>query len=138
MQLFSSLHAYGDLGLLALRVGVGSIFLAHGLAKKASWKMQPSEQMPAKMIKLMRLLSVCEPLGAVGVLTGSLTQLAAACLAVIMVGAINMKMKVWKKKFYDQEKHDGWELDFMILCGCAALFVMGAGAWSVDRLLFRI
>lgn len=135
MMSFASLHAYGDAGLLALRVGVGSIFLAHGLAKRAMWKMQPSAQMPAKMIKLLRLLAVCEPLGAIGVITGSLTQLAAACLAVIMVGAINLKMKVWKMKFYEKEK-TGWELDFMILCSCAALFFMGAGAWSLDRLVF--
>lgn len=138
MAFFSSLHSYGDLGLLALRLGVGAIFMAHGLAKRAMWKMQPSEQLPAPMLKILRLLSVCEPLGALGVLTGTLTQLAAVCLAVIMVGAINLKIKMMKKKFYDQEKHDGWELDFMILCACAALFFMGAGAWSLDRLVLGL
>ncbi len=138
MQIFTALHAYGDTGLLVLRLAIGAIFLVHGLAKRAMWKMQPSEQMPAKMIGIMKLLSICEPLGAVAMFSGFLTQLAAVCLGIIMLGAINLKIKMMKKKFFDQGSGGGWELDFIILAVCVSLAIAGAGAFSLDRLLFSL
>lgn len=137
MEFFTSLHQLSDWGLVALRIGVGAIFFAHGRMKWAMWKMQPSEQMPASMISLMRLLSVVEPLGAIAVLSGFLTQLAAVGLGIIMVGAINLKVKMMKVKFMGQEKA-GWEFDLIILCACIALLLFGGGALSLDRIFFGV
>lgn len=119
------------IGLLTLRLAIGAIFWVHGTQKKAMWKMQPSEQMPAKMISTMKILSIVEPLGALALFFGFLTQFAAAGLGIIMLGAIHLKKNKWKVPFTAMEKN-GWEFDLIILAGCIALLSMGGGSWSVD------
>ena len=137
MEFFANLHQFGDWGLLALRVAVGAIFFVHGTQKWAMWKMQPSEQMPAGMLTLMKFLSIVEPLGALAVLGGFFTQLAAAGLGIIMIGAITLKKMMIKIPFSAQDK-TGWEFDFIILAACIALFVLGAGSIGLDEIIFGI
>ncbi len=55
MSVLSSLHQFSDWGVLALRLGVGTVFLVHGSQKRAMWKMQPSAQMPAGRFILVML-----------------------------------------------------------------------------------
>lgn len=126
--LFPDLHAYTDWGLLALRLGIGIIFLVHGYQKMKLWKAQPSVQMPAGMLNLMRFLSIAETLGAIAVLSGFLTQLAALGLGIIMIGAAHMKMSKWGKKFTGD---GGWELDFIIFAACVALMILGPGTFGI-------
>ena len=123
-----------DLGLLALRLAIGAIFLAHGLPKRHVWKKAPP-QTSAKMVAVMKILSIAEPLGAVAVLAGFLTQLASVGLAIIMAGAIKMKITVWKMPFKADDK-TGWELDLLLLCACLVLLTHGAGILSADFLLY--
>lgn len=132
MNIFMSLHQGTDVGLLALRVVVGVIFLVHGLQKRAMWKMQPNEKLSASLLSILRLLSICEPLGGIALLAGFLTQLAALGLAIIMLGAINLKARTRKVPFAPRDQA-GWEFDLMILGGVAALFFIGAGAYSLDH-----
>ncbi len=133
-MLFTSLMAYSAWGLLALRVSLAATFFAHGKMKMGMWKMQPSEQMPAGMLNTMKFLSVVETLGAIGLLFGALTQLAALGLGVIMVGAIYMKVVKWKSPFASVEKN-GWEFDLVLLAGALAVFLAGPGMWAVDMLI---
>ena len=135
MGFFTGLHHLSDWALFALRLGVGASFLAHGLQKLAMWKMQPSAQMPAGMLSILRLLSIVEPLGAVAVLVGFLTQPAAAGFAIIMLGAIRLKAVQMHRGFTGD---GGWELDFMLLAAAVALFISGAGRLSLDRVLLRM
>jgi putative oxidoreductase len=118
--------------LLALRIAVGVTFIVHGVQKQAMWKMQPTEQLPAPFLRLLRFLSIVEPLGGVALLAGLLTPFAAAGLAIIMLGAINLKSRTLHKGFTGD---GGWELDFTLLAANAALILMGAGAWSLDGVL---
>jgi putative oxidoreductase len=118
--------------LLALRLAVGVTFIVHGVQKQAMWKMQPTEQLPAPFLRLLRFLSIVEPLGGVALLAGLLTPFAAAGLAIIMLGAINLKSRTLHKGFTGD---GGWELDFTLLAANAALILMGAGAWSLDGVL---
>ena len=117
---------------LALRIAVGTLFLVHGLQKQMFWKTQPSAQLPLGMIRVLRFLSVVEPLGGVAMLAGFLTRPAAIGLSIIMLGAINLKSRQMKKGFTGD---GGWELDFMILAANVALLLLGAGAWSLDAVL---
>lgn len=98
--------------------------------------MQPSEQLPASMLQIGRILSITEPLGAIAMTFGFLTQIAAVGFSIIMVGAIASKRKT-KTPFWAQDK-TGWELDFIILAANIALFFLGAGQISIDRAVFRI
>ncbi len=97
--------------------------------------MQPSEQMPAKMLSLMKFLSLAELAAAIALLFGFLTQLAALGLAIIMLGAIMMKIRVWHAKFGG---NGGWEFDFILLAASLALFFLGAGGLGIDRYLFGL
>jgi putative oxidoreductase len=137
MDFLINLYQFSDLGLLALRIAVGVIFLVHGVQKWAMWKMRSSEQMPANMLVMMKFLSVVEPLGGLAVLIGFLTQLAALGLGIIMIGAIVVKRKVMKVSFTAMDK-TGWEFDLIILAATIALFVFGGGVVSLDNLFFGI
>ena len=118
--------------LLMLRVAVGVVFIVHGVQKQAMWKMQPSAELPAPMIKLLRFLSIVEPLGGLAMIAGFLTRPAAIGLAIIMIGAINLKARQMHRKFTGD---GGWELDFVILAANVTLVLVGGGAWSLDRVL---
>ena len=103
-NLLVSVHQYGDLGLLILRLALGAIFLIHGKGKLKMWKASPSEQMPKQMINIMRLLSVCEIAGALAMFAGFLVQPAALGFSLIMLGAINFKITKWKTPFWSQSR----------------------------------
>ncbi len=135
MGFFAHLHQLGDWALVVLRIGVGAIFLIHGRQKQAMWKMQPSLQMPASLLSLLKTLSIAEPLGALAVLSGLLTQLAAAGFCVVMLGAIRLKAVQMHKGFGGE---GGWEFEFIILIAALALVLLGAGRFALDRLLFGI
>src|SRR2546425_10049554 len=107
-----------DGALLALRLGVGVIFLVHGIQKWAMWKMQPSAQLPAGVLSVLRFLSIVEPLGGLGVLVGFLTPPAAAGFAIIMIGAIRLQgMQMHRRVTGD----GGGGLDFILLAGAVAV-----------------
>ncbi len=128
MPFLLSLHQYSDWGLLALRLAVAAIFWAHGTSKFGAWK-QPAKGMNG----MMRLLSICEPLGALAMLLGILTQPAAFGLALVMLGAIYFKITKWNLPFSSSEK-SAWEFDLLILASCLLLLFTGAGALSLDRI----
>ena len=134
MGLFSMAPQDMDWGILALRIGLAVIFLVHGFQKRAMWNMQPTPQLSAGMIRILRLLSVVEPLGGLAVLGGFLAQIAAIGLAIIMVGAIRLKAVKMQRKFTGD---GGWEFDFILLAACIALILLGPGRLSVDGSMFR-
>ena len=124
MSLFlSGLSAYSDWGLLILRIVIGAIFLYHCQMK---FKYLPSP---------FGFLGIAELLGGIAMIVGFLTPLAATGLGIVMLGAIYMKTIVWNVPFSAMDK-TGWELDSMILAGCIALLLFGAGAYSADASIF--
>lgn len=122
---FFSLYNYNDFALLFLRLVIGAIFLHHGMAK----------------IKHARgkylALGFAEVAGSMGMFAGLLTQNAALGLAIVMLGATFMKKFRWHAHF-SSETSSGYELDLIILAGCVIILVMGAGAFSLDRVWFDL
>ncbi len=137
MEFFTFLHQFNDAGLLTLRLATGVIFLAHGMAKMSMWKMSPSEQMPKGTLNLMRFLSIVEPLGAIALIFGFLTQPATLGLGIIMLGAIYKKVREWHAPFLGM-KALGWEFDLILLAVNFALYFSGAGAFALDRIFFGL
>ncbi len=118
-----------DIGLLVLRLGLGTVFIAHGWTKiknPAAW---------AKKLGLPTLIgllvSIGEFFGGLGVFFGCLTQIAAFGPLFVMTGALRYHIFVWKQKFIS---HDGgsWEYPFMLLLCAIALIFLGGGAYSID------
>lgn len=118
--MLSFLYNYPEAGVIALRIAIGAIFIAHGTKK-----------LPGKMGGFMTFIGVCETLGGIAVLLGFMTQWAALGLALIMVGAIYKKIFEWKMPFSSSEKL-GWEVDLLIIAGCITLITFGGGPFSAD------
>src|SRR5262249_38444310 len=74
-----------------------------------------------------------ELIGGLALAVGFLTRLAAAGIAVIMIGAIATVH--WPNGF--DLRHGGFEYNFAILVMCAALIVGGGGTWGGDGLFRR-
>ena len=123
-----NLEAFTDYSLLALRLMVGLVFIDSGFLDLR----QPKER--AKSIGVPEgfgvFLGLAEILGGVAVIIGFLQQLAAIGLIVIMLGAVQKKIFVWKTGFWGKDGQ-GWnyELTFIsmllvILCTDGGRFVL--------------
>ncbi len=137
MAFFASLHHFSDVALLVLRVALGAVFLRHGLGKRKLWSVQPSAQMPAGMLRNLRILSIAEPAGALGLIFGFLTQLAALGLVIAMLGALQFLITKVHRKFTG-DNAAGWEFEFMLLIVALALAILGGGKFALDRVIFSI
>ncbi len=119
-----SLFNYGDVGILALRLAMGVIFLVHGVKK-----------LDGKMGKFLLFIGIAETLGGAALLVGFLTQWPAIGIAIIMVGAIYKKITEWHVPFTAMNK-TGWEFDVILLAACVALMTLGSGLYGVDALWY--
>jgi len=70
---------------------------------------------------------------AAGVLlaVGIITQIVAIPLAIIMIGAIVLKIIRFKTGFFSQAT-TGWEFDLLILAGLVLLFLAGPGELAIQ------
>jgi putative oxidoreductase len=120
--LFPELLRFSDVGLLLLRLMVAAVFLTSGLNHLKN----PTER--AKSIGASRTFTVVlgagEVLGSLGVAFGVLIQLAAIGLILIMLGAIQKKIFVWKSGFWGGH---GWHYDLMLLVMNLVILVTGGG-----------
>ncbi len=58
---------------------------------------------------------------------GVLTQLASAGLILLMLGAIQKKIFVWKTGFWGKHGTDGWHYDLMLVVMNAVIVVTNGG-----------
>src|SRR5207249_1544189 len=110
MGFFFSLHQFSDFALLALRIALGAVFLTHGLGKRKLWSTQPSAQMPTGMLRKLRILSIAEPAGGLGMLVGFLTQLAALGLVIEMLGALQFLISKVRSEEHTSELQSRFDL----------------------------
>jgi putative oxidoreductase len=100
-----------DIALLFMRVMAGLVFSASGVADLKD----PDAR--SKSIELPRaatqLLGAAEVLGGVAVMTGVLIKPAAAGLSLIMGGAIQKKIFVWKTGFWGKDGL-GWNYELIL------------------------
>jgi putative oxidoreductase len=74
-------------------------------------------------------LGAAELVGALGVIFGVLTQLAAAGLILVMLGAIQKKMFLWKTGFWGKHGTDGWHYDLMLVVMNLVIIFTGGGRY---------
>ena len=126
------------LAMLALRIPVGIIFIAHGAQKLFGWFGGYGLEGTGKFMEsmglspgyLMALLSGgAEFFGGIALLIGLLVRPAAAALAVTMLVAIFAVH--WSSGLFASA--GGFEYPFALLGANIALLVSGAGGLSLDR-----
>jgi putative oxidoreductase len=122
--LWSGLSAYGDWALLALRLMVGVVFFWSGLSHVREPKKRGDSIGVGAGAALF--LGVAEMAGALGVAFGVLIQPAAIGLILVMLGAIQRKIFVWKTGFWG-EKASGWHYDLMLIAMNLVLATIGGG-----------
>jgi putative oxidoreductase len=121
---FPGLLHFSDVGLLLLRLMVSVVFLDSG------WTHLKNPAQAAQGIGASTgftvFLGSAEVLGGLGVALGILTQLAAIGLILLMLGAIQKKIFVWKIGFWGGRAY-GWHYDLMLLVMNLVILLTGGG-----------
>jgi putative oxidoreductase len=122
--MLSFLFLYADAGVLVMRLAIAVIFIVHGMRK-----------LNGSMGSFMTFIGVVETLGALGLILGLFTQIAAMGLTVVMAGAMYKKIFEWSTPFTAMDKM-GWEFDLILFAACVALMTFGAGMYSLEARWF--
>jgi putative oxidoreductase len=135
-----------DVSLTTLRVVLGVVFFAHGAQLMLGWFGGfgfhatmggfAHEGMPAPVAFLV----ICAQFfGALGLLVGLLTRIAALGVAAVMIGAIFIVHlpNGFFMNWMGTQKGEGFEFHLLALAMAAALLLRGAGAFSLDRALSK-
>jgi len=133
MKLFRAPSAsQASIGLAALRIATGIVFLNHGYQKMFKMGIggvsgffgHVGVPLPGVMATLITVLEV---FGAVALIVGLLTRPVAVAFALDMLGAIFLvQLKNGFSKF---------ELEFLLLGASVALIFAGAGRYSIDAVI---
>ncbi len=125
--MFPQLTSFTGIGLLFLRVMVGLVFASSG------WSHLKDPEGRSKSIGMSKeftvFLGAAELAGALGVVFGVLTQLAAAGLILLMLGAIQKKAFVWKTGFWGKHGTDGWHYDLMLVAMNLVILFTNGGSY---------
>lgn len=121
-----------DLASLILRLAVGSLFMVHGYPKlgsqrKTGAEFMKSTGMPANMIVFA---GVVEFFGGLALILGLLTPIVALLSVLWMLSTTWFASSKLKKKYVG-----GYELDITLLLAALGIAALGAGAFSLDRLI---
>jgi len=129
--MFPQLGQFTDLALLFLRVMVGLVFITSG------WKHLKDPEARSKDIGMSKgftiFLGAAEVAGSLGVIFGVLTQLAAAGLILLMLGAIQKKIFVWHTGFWGDSGTNGWSYDTILVVMNLVIITTGGGNLSLMK-----
>jgi len=125
---FPALLQLGDVGLLLLRLMGAVVSLSSGWnqlrIRAERWKSAGA----SSGFTVFR--GTAEVLGSTGVAFGVLIQLAAIGLILLMLGAIQKKIFVWKIGFWGGRAY-GWHYDLMLLVMNLVILLTGGGRFVV-------
>ena len=130
-MMFPQLTQFTDVALLLLRVMVGLVFINSG------WKHLNDPEARSKDIGMSKsftiFLGAAEVAGSLGVIFGVLAQLAAGCLILLMLGAIQKKIFVWRTGFWGDSGTNGWSYDMMLVIMNLVIVTTGGGNLSLMK-----
>ncbi|MGH9716466.1 MAG: DoxX family protein [Candidatus Acidiferrales bacterium] len=128
--MFPQLTRLADFGILLLRLMVGVVFVTSG------WNDVQKPEARSQSLGMSKgstlFLGIAEIAGSLGVMFGVLTQLAAMGLILIMLGAIDRKIRVWKTGFWG-EKSSGWHYDLIFVVMNLAIIFTDGGRYVLVR-----
>ncbi len=116
-----------NLGLLLLRVGVGSVFLAHGIAKLTN--MEGTIAFFSSLglgVVMAWVVALIETIGGAMLILGLWSLVPALLLVAVMIGA--MTTAKWGKPFMG-----GYEFDFMLMMSLLAVAGLGSGKYALTK-----
>ncbi len=130
-MMFPQLAHFTDAALLLLRIMVGIVFMTSG------WKHLKDLQGRSKDIGMSKaftiFLGAAELAGSLGVIFGVLAQLAALGLILLMLGAIQKKIFVWRAGFWGKSGTNGWSYDVMLVVMNLVIVTTGGGNLSLTK-----
>ena len=130
-MIFPQSAQFTDVALLLLRVMVGLVFIASG------WNHLKDPEARSKDIGMSKgftiFLGAAEVAGSLGVIFGVLTQLAAAGLILLMLGAIQKKIFIWRTGFWGDAGTNGWSYDTMLVIMNLVIVTTGGGNLSLMK-----
>ena len=127
--MFPQLTHFADFGFLLLRIMVGLVFAGSG------WSHLKDPEGRSQSIGMSKsftiFLGAAELAGALGVAFGVLTQIAAAGLILLMLGAIQKKMFVWHTGFWGMHGTDGWHYDLILVVMNLVIILTNGGRYRL-------
>ena len=132
-----------DLSPLVIRLVLGLVMLPHGLQKTFGWFGGGgwdgtmgffTGQLGVPAI-VAAFIILGESLGALGLITGTLTRVAAFGLGVIQIGAVFVAHLPhgFFMNWYGTQAGEGYEYGLLAIAMSVSLLITGAGTLSVDR-----
>ena len=134
-----------DFKLTLIRVVAGGVMIAHGVQKLLGWfggvgftnTMQVFTHAIGVPAPLAFLVIIVESFGALGVILGCLSRIAAFGMVVDMVAAVLM-VHIHFGFFMNwsgTHKGEGFEYHLMMIAMSLVVMIWGGGAFSIDRAL---
>lgn len=139
------LHTENDYGALFVRLALGIVMFPHGAQKLLGWfggygfsgTMGFFTETMGIPYLLALLVVLAEFFGALGLIFGALTRIAALGIGSVMLGAIFLVHLPhgFFMNWSGNQAGEGFEFHLLAIGMSLALLIRGAGALSIDRLL---
>lgn len=126
--MFGHLAAFTDYALIFLRLMVGLVFIDSGYNDIKDPDARSKSVGLPKSVTIF--LALAELLGGIAVIVGFLTQLAAIGLMLIMLGAIQKKIFVWKTGFWGKDGL-GWNYELILISMLLVILCTNGGRFVI-------
>jgi putative oxidoreductase len=124
------LEAFTDYGLVLLRVMAGVIYAGSGYSDVKDPQARGKSIGQSKGFTLF--LGAAEIAGGIGIIVGVLQQLAAIGLILIMLGALQKKIFVWRTGFWGKDA-PGWYFELTLISMLLVIIFTDGGKFVVMR-----
>ncbi|MCZ6554845.1 MAG: DoxX family protein [Candidatus Dadabacteria bacterium] len=143
-MLSSLLHTNDDIGLFIARISLGIVILPHGLQKLLGLFGGPGFSGTVDFFvgsglpsAVAILIIIAESFGALGLILGFLSRLAAFGITLIMLGAIFMVhiQNGFFMNWFGNQAGEGFEYHLLALGLSLVVLIKGGGKWSIDKMI---